>query len=211
MMARVETQEMVPWQQRFVAMLPAILKYLGPAFRHLRAEAKSEAIQEGVANSYVAYAQLVKRDKESLAFASVLARFAVAQIRAGRQVGGRLCAQDVSSPYAQKRKKFHLGRLDRFDPAEDCWKEAIVEDLRTPVADQACFRVDFPAWLSTLPRRERKIAEALAGGHRTTDVARRFGLSLGRVSQLRRKFERSWLAFHGEEVADEQKEMLQAA
>src|SRR6185295_10070809 len=177
MLARFEVQETVPWRQRFVNMLPSILKCLGMAFRTLPPEAKSEAIQEGVANTYVAYYQLVKRGKENLAFASVLARFAVSQIRAGRRVGGRLNAQDVSSLYAQKQKKFQMGRLDRFDPVEGLWKEAIVEDYKTPQADQAVFRIDFSQWLDTLPPRDRKIAEALADGHRTCDVARRFGLT----------------------------------
>jgi hypothetical protein len=212
MMARFEVQEMVPWKQRFLAMLPCVLRFLGMAFRMLPPEAKSEAVQEGVVNSFFAYSQLVKRGKENLAFGSVLARFAVSQIRAGRRVGGRLNVQDISSAYAQKRKRFRLERLDRFDPTEGCWKEAVVEDYRTPVADQACFRIDFLKWLESLPPRDRKIAAALADGNRTTDVARRFGFTPGRVSQLRRKFERSWLEFHGEEAAESQRmELLQAA
>ena len=211
MMSRIAIQETVPWKQRFMALLPTILNCLGLAFRELGAEAKSEAIQEGVANSFVAYSQLVERGKESVAFATVLARYAIRHVRIGRLVGGNLNSSDVSSSYAQKKKRFRLGRLDRFDPQEGCWKEAIIEDLRTPVADQACFRVDFPAWLSTLPRRDRKIAEALAAGHRTTDIARRFRLTLGRISQLRREFERSWLAFHGEDAESERMALLVAA
>ena len=46
----------------------------------------------------------------------------------------------------------------------------------------------------------------LAEGGRTIDVAKRFGVSLARISQLRREFERSWLAFHGEEAEREQME-----
>ena len=211
MLARFEVQETVPWKQRFVNMLPSILKCLGMAFRTLTPERRSEAIEEGVANTYVAYYQLVKRGKENLAFASVLARFAVSQFRAGRRVGGRLNGQDVSSLYAQKQKKFRMGRLDRFDPVEGLWKEAIVEDYKTPPADQAVFRIDFSQWLDTLPPRDRQIAEALADGHRTKDVAVRFGLTLGRVSQLRREFEKSWLAFHGEEAEREGMALLTAA
>ena len=211
MIARIEVQETIPWRQRFVAMLPQIVSYVARAFRTLRPEERGEAVQEAVAGAFTAYAGLVERGKEHLAFPTVLGKYAVSQIRAGRLVGGQLNAQDISSRYCQIRKRFRLGRLDRFDPAEGCWKEAIVVDLKTPVADQACFRVDFPAWLKTLPRRDRKVAEALAEGHRTTDVARRFGLTLGRVSQLRREFERSWLAFHGEEAESEQMELLQAA
>jgi hypothetical protein len=51
----------------------------------------------------------------------------------------------------------------------------------------------------------------LAAGERTTDVARRFGVSLARISQLRRELERSWLAFQGEEAEREQMELLAAA
>jgi len=199
------------WQDRFAILLPVILNYVEPAFRALRPEAKAEAVQEALANACVAYARLVERGKESVAFATVLARYAVSQVRAGRQVGGRLNILDVASDYCQRRKQFSLQRLDRFDPAEGCWQEAVVEDHRTPVFDQVWFRIDFPAWLQTLPRRDRKIAEALAAGHRTIDVARRFQLSLARVSQLRRGFHRSWLVFHGEDTAESERISLLTA
>jgi len=187
------------WQERFATLLPVILQYVTWAFRALGPEAKAEAIQEAVASCCVAYSRLAQQGRERHAFATVLARYAVAQVRVGRQVGGRLNIRDISSKYAQLRKRFSVRRLDRFDPVEACWREAVVEDYRTPVADQASFRIDFPVWLKTLPPRERRIAKALAKGERTTDLARRFGVSLARISQLRRKFEKSWLAFHGEE------------
>lgn len=206
-MARFEKKHSARWQERFVALLPVILRYVAPAFRQLGPEAKAEAIQEAVANCCVAYSRLVERGKESLAFATVLARYAVAQVQTGRRVGGQLNVKDVTSNYAQFRKQFSVSRLDRYDTVEGCWREAVVEDYRTPVADQASFRVDFPAWLQTLPPRDRKIARALAAGERTTDVARRFGLTLARVSQLRREFEKSWLAFHGEDAESERERM----
>ena len=209
-MAQYKKKRSAIWQDRFAALLPVVLKYVAPAFHKLRPEAKAEAVQEAVANACVAYARLVERGKESLAFATVLARYAVAQVRAGRQVGGRLNIRDVSSDYAQYRKQFRLERLDRYDPEEGCWQEAVVEDYRTPVADQVSFRIDFPAWLNSLSRRDRKIAQNLADGQSTSEVARRFGLSLGRVSQLRREFERSWLAFHGEEAECARMELLVA-
>jgi len=210
-MTRFEKQQSALWQDRFLALLPVIERYVVWVFRSLRPEERREALQGAVASAFAAYAGLVARGKEELAFATVLARYAVAQVRGGRQVGGQLNAQDVSSVYCQRRKLIKVERLDRFDPAEGCWKEAVVEDYRTPVADQVCFRVDFPIWLKTLPRRDRKIAKALADGHRTTDVARRFGLTLGRISQLRREFEKSWIVFHGEETEREQMELLAAA
>jgi len=76
--------------------------------------------------------------------------------------------------------------------------EAVVEDTHTPVAEQAAFRIDFPAWLKVLTKRNRRIAEALALGHGTGEVARHFRVSESRVSQLRRELCQSWQEFHGE-------------
>ncbi len=210
-MTRFERKKSKNWQQRFVALLPVIVNYVRPAFRELGPEAKAEAVQEAVANACVAYARLVEQGRESLAFATVLARYAVAQVRAGRQVGGRLNAQDISSQYCQQRKRIRLGRLDRFDPQENCWQETIVEDHRTPVADQVWFRIDFPAWLKTLSRRDRKVAQCLAAGRSTGDVARRFGISSARISQLRRELYESWQEFDGEAATDQQVPLLAAA
>ena len=75
--------------------------------------------------------------------------------------------------------------------------EAVVEDSRTPVPDQVAFRIDFSDWLKRQPRRNRRIAEALAVGNATGEVARRFHVTSGRISQLRRQFHRSWQEFQG--------------
>ena len=78
-------------------------------------------------------------------------------------------------------------------------EEALRDNTRSPVDEQACFRLDFPAWLRSLPRRDRRLVKGMALGHRTLDLARRFRLSAGRVSQLRREFHREWQRFHGED------------
>ncbi len=119
--------------------------------------------------------------------------------------------RDTSSEYAQRRKHFFVERLDRYDPEEGCWQEAIIEDYRTPVLEQVCFRIDFPAWLQALSPRQRRIAQSLAEGHGTTDVAQKFGLSLARVSQLRRELSDNWRRFYGEEDEEERMELLAAA
>lgn len=48
--------------------------------------------------------------------------------------------------------------------------------------------------------RDRRIAEQLAMGEKTSAVANRFELSCGRISQLRRELHDSWHRFHREEV-----------
>ncbi len=66
-------------------------------------------------------------------------------------------------------------------------------------SDRDCTRIDFDAWLKYLPRRNRRIAQSLAVGNSTTDVAERFDLSKGRVSQLRRELKAAWDEFTGED------------
>jgi len=109
-----------------------------------------------------------------------------------------LNVNDVTSRHCQRRKGIRVQRLDRFDTKRGEWREAVVADHRTPVPDQAAFRCDFPEWLKTLTRRQRRIAETLASGEGTTKTAKRFKVSLGRISQLRRELHDAWCQFHGE-------------
>jgi hypothetical protein len=178
-------------------MLPIILRHLRITFRHLRDEAKEESVAEALANACTAYHRLVTQGRAHLGFPTVLARFAAAQVADGRRVGSGQNTRDVLSPHAQKKKQFCVERLDHFDEEENEWMEAVAEDPHTPVFDQVCFRIDFPAWLDCLSRRNRRIAECLALGNPPGTVAKRFRISPGRISQLRREFYDSWQEFCG--------------
>jgi hypothetical protein len=180
-------------------MMPAIRQHARIAFRHLGPEAREEAVEEVVCNACAAVAHLAELDKLDLAYASVLARYGVAQVRDGRKIGGHLNCKDISSRYCQRLKGVVVERLDHFDEEENAWAEAVVEDTRTAsVSEIVAFRCDFTDWLANLSRRDRRIAESLAIGNRTSDVAKRFMVSAGRVSQLRRELAESWRTFVGE-------------
>jgi hypothetical protein len=194
----VRRQASVPeWHHQLLAMLPAVRKYANRAFRHLDPEAREDAVGEVIANAVTAFARLVELGKTDVAHPTVLVRYGVAQVREGRRVGNRRRIGEVLSGYARRKKCFSVERLDRFDKESGEWLEAVVEDSRTPVPDQVAFRVDFPDWLRSQTPRNRRIAEALAVGSTTGEVARRFGVSSGRISQLRQRFHRSWHEFQG--------------
>lgn len=184
------------WHAAFLAMLPAIRTHAKIAFRHLNPEAREEAVQETTCNACCAFKRLAELGKLELAYPGVLARYGVAQVKDGRKVGGHLNCKDVLSEYCQAKKHVRVERLDRFDEEEGQWLEAVVEDHRTPVADQAAFRCDFPEWLAKLSPRDRRIALRLAQGERTGVVARQFRVSPARISQLRRELHDSWREFH---------------
>ena len=190
-----------PWQDRFLAMVPVIERQARFAFRKLDANSGEEAVAEVVANALVAYARLVELGKEDLAYPTVLARYAVAQIRAGRHVGSGQKKNDVLAGIAGRSHGVIAESLYRFDAKTGRWVEATVEDKRTPVPDQAAFRCDFPAWLATHAPRDRQIAESLSMGHSPSEVAHQFRISRGRISQLRREFHDSWQEFHGEALS----------
>ena len=132
-------------------------------------------------------------------YPSVLARLGCAQYRAHRRVGAKLNIGDVLSGYCQSRKHVIVERLDHFDEEENAWQEAVVQDTRSaPVPEIVAFRCDFADWLRSLPRRDRRITATLALGNRTSEVAKRFNVTEGRISQLRRELAESWRAFVGE-------------
>jgi len=189
------------WHAAFLAMVPAITRYARICFRAHDPEPRDDLTQEVIANCLVAFARLVELGKQDIAYPVVLARYAVAQIRDGRRVGTSLNVKDVSSAYCQMRKRFSMKRLDRYDAEDGSWQEVLVEDKRSGPSDIAAARIDFAAWLSSLDRRGRRIAEELATGESTGAVARRFRVSPLRVSQLRRELKASWEEFH-EKTAD---------
>jgi hypothetical protein len=179
-------------------MLPAIETHAKVAFRNLDPEAREEAVQEVIANATVAYARLVELGKADVAYPTALARYAVAQVKDGRKVGNRLNIRDVTSPYAQMRKGITVERLDHYDKRTGEWQEILVEDRNATPADVAATRIDFAAWLKSLPNRYRKIATTLATRETTGKVARMFRVSNARISQLRRQLCDSWREFQGE-------------
>ena len=128
------------------------------------AERREDLVQEVIANALVAFVRLVQLKKIDLAYPTVLARYAVAQISEGRRVGNRLNVNDVMSPYCQRLKGVVVERLDHFDDADEEWTQMVVEDKTAGPAEIARTRLDFAAWLKRLPPRDRRVARFLAHG-----------------------------------------------
>lgn len=188
------------WHAGFLAMLPTIERAAKIAFRRLDPESREERTQEVICNACQAYARLAEQEKTARACPSALARFAIAQVREGRQVGGHLNGHDLLSPYCQRRKGLIVERLDSVVSEYGLCHAMLLEDRRAGPAATAASRIDFVAWLKTLPARIRKIALLLATGESTQAAARRFSLSPARISQLRRELRAAWQRFQGESL-----------
>jgi len=195
------SKSMPPGHHRFLEILPQIRRQARIAFQAAKPEAQAELITEVVANAFVAFARLAERGLAELAYPTPLANFAVRQVRAGRCVGTKLNVRDVSSRYAQLAKQIVVERIDRFDHERGEWCEALIEDRSAGPAEIAASRIDVGDWFKSLSRGKRKIAQALARGETTSSVARMFGLTDGRISQLRQELKRSWELFQHQAAA----------
>ena len=189
------------WHKLFLTMLPKIVNHARIAFRYLRPEARGEAVQEVVCNALKAFHRLVQLKKVSLAYPSVLARFGVKQVKDHRKVGGHLNINDVMSGYCQVNKGVRVARIDQYDETEDEWTQLVVEDKTAGPFDIVRTKLDFDAWLHSLPCRHRRLAQFLSLGNRTSQAARKFKVSEGRVSQIRKELAESWREFVGDDPA----------
>jgi hypothetical protein len=186
------------WHKRFLVMLPTIVGFARRSLRSLPPEALEDAVAEVVANTTVAYARLVERGRENIAYPTVLAMYAVRQYRDGRRVGVKMNSNDVYSQHAQARGNFSMQHIGAPGEQRYGWREQLTENCRTPVAEQAAFRIDFPQWLLALSQRDRRIIEDLAFGERTGDVAVKYGVSPSRISQMRKQLQEGWERFVGD-------------
>jgi hypothetical protein len=182
-------------------MLPTIEHYARVSFRRLKGDDRDEAVQEAICNACRAYARLVEQDRAEAANARSLARYAVSQVRCGRQLGQSQNTRDVSSVCCQRRHQLQVQPLASWDPQQQEWQEILVEDRTVTPAELAASRIDYRAFLNTLGCRERRIAQQLARGESAQRVAELFGISAGRISQLRRELKRAWQAFHNVDAA----------
>jgi hypothetical protein len=188
-------------QAAFLAsVLPKVLSHGSVYFRHVRsAELKEECIAEMVALTWRWHLRLAQRGKDATRFPTALATFAARAVRSGRKLTGMERTKDVLSPLAQQRKGFAVGKLPDCSTLDGSpLSEALHDNTQTPPDEQCAFRIDFPAWRATHADRDRRLLDDLMLGERTLDVAGKYGLSPGRVSQLRREFLTDWRRFISE-------------
>jgi hypothetical protein len=186
------------WQSDFVAMLPEIEHRLRRAFRDLTAEAREDSTEDGIIHCLLTYLRLFEQGRVASVKPASLAWYAVLQVRKGRQAGCRMNSKEPLSRYAQLRNGITVVRLHGCDPSDQTWINDIIDSRRMSIADQVAARLDITAWIGSLCRRTRNIATDLAKGFSTSEVARKYRLSAGRIAQVRRELKSSWQQFQGE-------------
>jgi len=183
-------------------ILPKVESHGQVAFRSMKChDRREDAICEMVAIAWKWTLRLVERGKDVAQFPTAIATYAARAVKSGRRLTRQEKPNDVLSPLAQKRRGFAVASIPCFSMVSpNPLSEALADNTQTPPDEQAAFRIDFPAWLSSQDDRRRRIAEDLMMGERTLDVADKFGISGARISQMRREFMEDWSRFCGEEA-----------
>jgi hypothetical protein len=191
-------------QASFLAIvLPRVLSHGRVCFRHLKCRHRREdAIQEMIDLTWMWHLRLAEKGKDSTLFPTALASYAARAVKSGCRFCGQERAKDVLSPLAQQGQHFAVEKLPDFSTLNGSpLEEALHDNTVSPVPEQAAFRLDFPAWLASLTERDHAIVEDLLIGERTLEVADKYGVSPGRISQKRREYCRDWQSFCGEGIS----------
>jgi hypothetical protein len=183
----------------FLSVLPRMSAVVRFHLRPVRCPHRREEMTcEAVALCWVWFVRLARRGRQPHAFATRLATYAARAARSGRRACGSEPVADVCSPACGRRKGVRLASLSAPGPADDSLAEAVHDNTRTPVPDQVQFRLDFPAWVSSLATAKRRVLDRLLAGDRPGDVAAAVGVSAARVSQLRAELRADYARFCGD-------------
>ena len=199
----------------FLRIAPRIELHGRVCFRGLKClDTRQDCICEMLALAWRWFLRLIELGKDPLQFPSALADFAARAVKAGRRLCGKHKGKDILNPLAQQRFDFMVERLpvstcrsheSRYSvplgqQAQDALEERLRDNSITPPPDAVAFKIDFACWLQTLTDRDRGIIGDMILDERTMDLARKFGVSAGRISQLRREYMQDWRHFCGEEA-----------
>jgi hypothetical protein len=196
---------------RFVTLLlPRLVTHASVKFRLHKCRARrDEAIQECLSLAWQWYVRLCRRGKDPIDFPVAFVGYVVRAVKSGRRLCGIERARDVLSPLAQQRQGFAVESLpsstrtsmhDLYGKPQgqemhDAFEERLQDNTVTPPPDAAAFRIDWPRFFAALKARDQDLAVFLSLGHSCTAAAAKFGLTPGRVTQLRQQWHRNWLAF----------------
>jgi hypothetical protein len=206
-------------QAKFLNLLPRIKTHATICFRFITCpDRRADRIAETVALAWKWHVRLHQRGKDASKFPTAFVTLVAKSVRSGRNLCGQEKANDVMSPLAQRRRKFTVkslstsarASLDVLQPLShgqdwrDAFEERLKDNVHSPVPDQAAFRIDWPTFCRTLSHRDQRLAKFLSMGHPAKSAADEFGLSQGRVTQLRQQWCREWRACQaGDEDTDQ--------
>jgi hypothetical protein len=184
----------------FLNVMPRVSYMARRRFSYMPREQREDAVAEAIAAGFMAYLSMKRRGRLKLISTVGFARNAVRHVVAGRHVGSSQASCDVMSELGRRRhgcsvKSFDAESVNNTEGGG--WLHEAVADKKTSIPEQVAIRVDGGRWLASLKTRDRWMIEELAAGEIAVKVAKRFGISPARLSQLRKEWAAEWKACVG--------------
>jgi hypothetical protein len=174
-------------------MLPHFRYY---ARQHVRRKGRyydyDDVIQDLAGFALEMYTSLIRRGKE--VYYSPLVQYAIKRYKDGRRFTGSN-KTDLLSHQTQILGRSNTCQLSMFDSQDDGGLDErdFMEDRRQhDVAEEVQWKVYYETWFSNLTPRDQAIAGDLSYGLTTSEVARKFGVSDGLISQYRKRYSENW-------------------
>ena len=178
----------VSFEVLYAKMLPHFRRY-ARRFDKSRRFGQDDVIQELAGIAFEMYTSLIQRGKET--FYSPIVRFSIQKFHRGRRFVG-MNSTDILSEHTQMQKRCGVFSLDEAEEGDNRY---FMTDQKTNVADYVQFRLDFEDWLQRQTERDQAIIRDLAMSETTGDVAKKYKVSAGLISQYRKRYADSWNAF----------------
>jgi len=178
----------------FEVLLPKVqphFEYFARKVLRLKADNFDEVVQDLTAIAFDIYRSLVRRGKE--VFYTPIMKFAIKRYRDGRHFMGS-STTDLFAERTRMLKRSDLCSLTLFEVREGSLHFMVDKNMN--VSRTVQFKIDFfESWLQQQTPRDQQIIKDLAMGETTGEVAKKYKVSAGLISQYRKRYATSWDAF----------------
>lgn len=196
----------------FLHTMPSLRGYARRHLPHLPIHEREEVLAEAAARALISCHSLIRRGRSHLIATPGFVRYTFRSVCNGRHAAVSQAGLDVMSTLGRRRHHKRVLSLNQRVQALAAMKSNhsivspqyvadLIPDRRTPIPDQAAFRIDFSIWLEQFNHRDRRMIRLLASGEQARRVARILHLTPARVSQCRARWRKSWEQFVGEPPA----------
>ncbi|MEK6247789.1 MAG: hypothetical protein N2C12_06385 [Planctomycetales bacterium] len=117
-------------REQFARLLPQLQRQMAHRFRQLNPELCEDRTAEAVGLAFEMFVRLAERGKTDLAYVTPLAQYACRQVMDGRQCGGSLNRNDITSRHCQLKTGVRGRSINRQNLQTGHWQEMVVEDRR---------------------------------------------------------------------------------
>jgi RNA polymerase sigma factor (sigma-70 family) len=184
----------VSFEVLLAKMMPHFRFY---AKRHVRRNSKhvdyDDVIQELTCMALQSYTSLVQQGKE--VFYTPIMQFAIKRYQDGRRFTGSN-RTDIHAHQTQILGRAKTYPLSEFEQNGELDEWNFMEDHRQHnAAEAAQWKIDYETWFANLAPRDQSIAKDLSYGYTTGEVAKKYKVSDGLISQYRKRYSDNWNNF----------------